>query len=317
MVEQPAVRIGIVSWNTAGLLRRCLDALPAAVGHHRSQVVVVDNASTDDSVAAARSFPHVRVIANPTNVGYARAMNQALDGTGAPVLIALNPDTEPPPGSLATLVDRLLADDGLGLIAPRLVNENQTHQHSAYRFPSPMVAAAVCFLPPRLHRGAIGRRLWLEGSGAPRRSTDVDWVVGAVHVLRASALRRKQPYDERWFMYVEDLELCWWLAQHGWRRRIETDVLVPHVGNAAGAQAWGADRGRRWLEATYDWYGRDRGLGARRVLAAINTTGAALHVVGLSIGARVGHPGRADERRNRASALVRSLPGHLRAARWS
>src|ERR1700737_2606847 len=113
-----AIRVGIVSWNTAALLDRCLGALPAALSGTAFDVVVVDNDSADDSAAVAASHPAVRLLQNPVNVGYGRAMNQALAGTAAPVLIALNPDPEPPPGSLARLAGRLLADPGVGLVGP-------------------------------------------------------------------------------------------------------------------------------------------------------------------------------------------------------
>lgn len=314
MADHPRVRIGIVSWNTGELLRRCLAAVPAAIGDYSSEVVVVDNASDDHSVCVARSSAVSRVVVNETNLGYARGINQALGDSGAEVLIALNPDTEPPPGSLATLVGRLLADDDLALVVPRLVNENGTPQHSAYRFPSARVAAAVGFLPVRFHRGPLGRRLWLEGSGMPRRSGDIDWATGAVHVLRASAVAGPSVYDERWFMYVEDLELCWRLARAGWRRRMEADVVVPHLRNAAGAQAWGRAQPSRWLDATYDWYARDRGVAAMRWYAAINTMGAALHIVVLAASSLVGAHALAPGRRQRCRQLARALPRHGRVA---
>src|SRR5579875_2255421 len=120
------VRVGIVSWNTSELLDHCLRALADALDGLHADVVVVDNASADDSVAVARRHPGVTVVANEANVGYARGMNQALlhggsaASTPADVLIALNPDTVPAPGSLRLLVERLEADPGLGLVVPPL-----------------------------------------------------------------------------------------------------------------------------------------------------------------------------------------------------
>jgi GT2 family glycosyltransferase len=96
-----------------------------------------------------------------------------------------------------------------------------------------------------------------------------------VHVIRASALQGRQPYDERWFMYTEDIELCWWLAQRGWRCRLESDVTVPHIGNASGAQAWGSGYEQRCYDAIYDWYQRDVGVGRLRAVAALNAVNAA------------------------------------------
>jgi len=267
------VRVGIVSWNTAALLDRCLAALPAALRGLAAEVVVVDNASNDGSADLAARHPGVLVVRNPGNVGYGRAMNQALSGTEAPVLVALNPDTEPGEGSLVRLVMQLRADPTLGLIVPRLLNEDGTDQHSVYRFPSAALAVTVAFAPRRWQRGRLGRDWWLEGFSDHRRTTDVDWAIGAVHVIRAAALEGRPPYSERWFMYVEDLDLCWRLAQRGWRRRLEADIAIPHVGNAAGSQQWGDRRTARWLEATYDWYRSARGGAAMKVWALINLAG--------------------------------------------
>jgi GT2 family glycosyltransferase len=264
------VRVGIVSWNTAPLLERCLAALPAALGDLDADVVVVDNASHDGSAAVAARHG-VTVIANAENVGYARAMNQALAaGERADVLVALNPDTEPPPGSLARLADRLAADTTVGVAVPRLAEPEGREQHSVYRFPSPLVTLVVSFCPATLLRLGVGRRFWLEGWSDHRRRVDVDWAIGAVHAVRTDALDGSAPYDERWFMYAEDLELCWRLHRAGWRVRLEGDIAVPHVGNASGAQAWGDQRTVRWLVPTYQWYEQARGPAAARRWAAVN-----------------------------------------------
>lgn len=306
------MRVGIVSWNTAGLLNRCLAALPDATSGLDASFVVVDNASGDDSARVAARHHGVELIRNPDNRGYARAMNQALAGSDADVLIALNPDTEPPPGSLTTLVEALLARPDAGLVVPRLTNPDGTTQHSAYRFPSIALAATVCFVPPPLLRLGIGRRWWLEGYSPHDETTDVDWAIGAVHVLRASALDAERAYDERTFMYVEDLDLCWRLARRGWARRLEATVSVPHVGNAAGLQAWGAARTERWLVATLDWYARSRGPARMRAWALVNALGLALRLAARAPGAVV-RRARGD-RDAGVGQLARSLRAHLRAA---
>jgi GT2 family glycosyltransferase len=244
-------------------------------------VVVVDNASSDDSVAVARRHSSVTVIENLTNVGYAVAMNQALRDSDATVLIALNPDTEPSSEALTRLVDRLLSDDDVGLVSPRLVNADGSLQHTAYRFPSVRLAATVCFTPSWLLRRDVGARWWLEGYSPHDRSTDVDWLIGAIHVFRACAVDADGPYRERWFMYVEDLDLCWRLARAGWRRRLEADIAVPHVGNASGDQAWGERRIDRALSGSLDWYAEQHGAIAVRAWAAVNAGGLGLRIVAL------------------------------------
>lgn len=285
------VRVGIVSWNTAELLDRCLDALPEALEGCDASIVVVDNASSDGSADVAERHPGVRVIRNATNAGYARAMNQALRKADADVLIALNPDTEPPPGSLTLLVRRLLAAANVGLVSPRLVNGDGSTQQTAYRFPSLGLNLVAALLPARFVRSRLGRRLWLEGGSDHKRRVDVDWTIGAVHVLRAEAVDPDTPYVERWFMYVEDLDLCWTLRAGGWRRRLEGDIAVPHRGNASGGQAWGDRRAARYLEASHDWYLlRHRPFNAR-VWAFINLVGSVRGAAPAAARAlRHGHP---------------------------
>lgn len=301
----PDVRIGIVTWNTAALLDRCLRALPAALGALAAEIVVVDNASADDVAAVAASHPGVRFVRNDANDGYARAMNRALAGTNAPMLLALNPDTEPPPASLARLVDVLRQHPNAALVAPRLVNADGTLQHSVYRFPSATVTAAAC-LPPFVQRG-LGARYWLVGHAPHDQPADVDWAVGAVHCIRAAAVDPRAVYSERWFMYVEDLDLCWRLRGANWRVLFEPDVVVPHVGNAAGEQAWGAERTQRWLDPTYDWYAMTHGRLAARWLALVSVLGLLTRLVPAEVAALM-----ATRRRRERRAVAREVRQWLR-----
>jgi len=307
------VRVGIVSWNTAELLDRCLAALPAAIGDREADVVVVDNASADRSVDVVRSHPSVELIENSGNRGYARAMNQALTAPpgGHDVLVALNPDTEPPPGSLDALATFLELHTDVGLVVPRLLEADGREQHSVHRFPS--VALEVARLAPAtLRRGPLGRRWWLERHSDHRVVADVDWAIGAVHVIRTEALGGDPPYDERWFMYTEDMDLCWRMWRRGWRVVLAGDVSVPHLHNAAGAQAWGARRTARFAATNFDWYRLRHGEAAARRWAAAKTAGSALKLAaGVVLGAA--RP-RSPEGR-RIVALQRTLlPIHAREA---
>jgi GT2 family glycosyltransferase len=312
------VRIGIVSWNTASLLDRCLQALPDATRGLMYDVVVVDNDSSDDSVPVARAHDNVMIVVNETNVGYAKAMNQAFQldvgGQSPDVLIALNPDTEPPPGSLSSLVERLMNDDTVGLVVPQLANVGGTLQHSVYRFPSSLLTCIICSVPVRLQKGRLAEKWWLEGRVPHNQTCDIDWAIGAVHVIRASSLGGELPYCERWFMYAEDMDLCWRLKEGGWLRRLEADVTIRHVGNAAGRQVWTEQTAPPWWGPTYDWYRLRRGVPAVRRWAAVNTIGVA-KLLGFALlrkwiaGGRIGAFKTA-----RIADLRRALPLHV--AMW-
>jgi GT2 family glycosyltransferase len=298
------LRVGIVSWNTAELLGRCLAALPAALDGVDAEVVVVDNASADGSADVAARHAGVRVVRNPTNAGYPRAMNQALAGSAAPLLLALNPDTEPGPGTLAALVECARGAPHAGLVVPRLVHPDGSLQHSVLRFPSVRVALAAGLVPTRLRPRGLGRRWWLVGANPHDTSGPVDWAYGAVHLIRAEALGGEPPYSERWFMYSEDIEVCWRLHQRGWEVHLCAGVAVTHVGNAAGAQQWGGSRAARVWGAAYDFDALARGQLHARALAAANSLGVGLHWVVAA----------ARRQRDLAAGFRAELPVHLRAA---
>lgn len=307
----PELRVGIVSWNTAEHLDRCLTALPAALDGLDAEVVVVDNASADASVEVAGRHA-VTVVANPDNRGYAVAMNQALADTDASWLLALNPDTVPGPGSLRRLVERARAMPDAGIVVPRLVHPDGRPQHSAYRFPGPVVPLVAALSTRRLRRSAIGRRLLLEGSGAHAGGT-VDWAIGAVHLIRAPALAGEAPYSTRSFMYAEDLELCWRLTQRGAPTVVVDDVEIVHVGNAAGEQAWGDERSVRYWTATYDVIALRRSPAAARRAALGATVAATISLVRLAIAAR--RPSDDGRSARHAAAIRRAeLRVHARTA---
>lgn len=264
-------RVGIVSWQTAELLDRCLAALPAALDGVEAEVVVVDNASTDGSAEVARARG-ARVIVNSRNVGYARAMNQALAGTEAPFLIAINPDTVALPGSLAILVRRLSDDPSLALVAPRLLHPDGSLQPSVHRFPSIRLALVMGLLPMALRGGPVGAQFWLEGYAPHDRSQAIDWAIGAVHVMRRGALADPEhPYSERTFMYTEDMDLCWRLREESWNVSLEPTAEVVHMGNAAGSQAFGAQVDDIRVAADHEWYVEHHGAVQARMWSMANT----------------------------------------------
>lgn len=267
------VRVGIVSWQTAQLLDRCLASLPAALGDLAAEVVVVDNASNDGSVEVARGHG-ARVVVNDINVGYARAMNQAFAGADSPFLIALNPDTVSRPGALVRLVRALESDASLGLVAPRLLNPDGSLQPSVHRFPSVRMALVMGLVPMPLRRGPIGRRFWLEGYALHDRAQPIDWAIGAAHAIRRSALTDPEHgYDEHSFMYAEDMDLCWRLHVGGWRVGLEPGAEVIHSGNAAGSQKFGASVDDVRLAADFAWYVRRHGRRQARLWSAANMLG--------------------------------------------
>jgi len=266
----PAVAVAVVSWNTRELLRANLVALRPEWEAGRAEVWVVDNGSSDGSPElVAGEFPWVRLLLPGENLGFGRAVNRVAAETQSPWLAPANADVQLRPGALAALLEAGRRDPGAGLLGPRLRLLDGTVQPSVQ--PYPTVVNAL-LLHSRAHRASarIGRRLalpthWNAGVGAR-----VAWVTGAFVLVRRSAWDAVAGFDERQWMYAEDIDLCWRLARAGWGVRYVPEAEALHAHGAAAAQAFGADVDRRWVLATYEWVGRRQGARAARALALLN-----------------------------------------------
>ncbi|MCY3945953.1 MAG: glycosyltransferase family 2 protein [Anaerolineaceae bacterium] len=242
--------IVILNWNTRDLLRRCLQTVLASEGVERFRVVVVDNASSDDSVAMLRQeFPQVGVIANPVNSGYPAGNNLGLRQLGyedagrvredAPRhAMLLNPDTEVPPDALARLVDYMDARPEIGIAGPRLMLPDGSLDLACRRsFPSPQLSlyrfTGLARLFPR-HR-QFGR--YNMTFADPGQELEVDAVVGACMIVRREAIAQAGLLDEDFFMYGEDLDWAWRIKAAGWKVYYQPQVVVQHVKRAASRQS--------------------------------------------------------------------------------
>lgn len=207
----------IVSYNTKQLLAECLESTLAGIQHSalEAEVWVVDNASADGSTAMVRQrFPSVRLVASEENLGFARGNNLALksmwfDGKSNPsCILFLNPDTRVIGHALGTMVDFLKEMPSAGAVGAALVHSDGSFQHSAFRFPG-LAQIFFDFFPlhPHLHdsrlNGRYPRRLYEAGRPFP-----VDHPLGAALMVRGVTLAEVGGFDERYFMYCEEIDLC-------------------------------------------------------------------------------------------------------------
>ena len=216
----------IVSYNVAELLVRCVASLRAD-GVER--IVVVDNASADHSVAAVNTAdPDVEVIALADNVGFGAGVNRGVAATDAPFLLVVNPDVEVEAGSTKALLEALLADAGLALVGPRIETPAGELYPSARTFPDMADAAGHAFLHFVWPSNRFSRRYrmldWDHGD-----ARDVDWVAGTHFLARSSAWEEVGGFDEAYFMYMEDVDLCWRLHRAGWRVGYEPAARIRHA----------------------------------------------------------------------------------------
>jgi N-acetylglucosaminyl-diphospho-decaprenol L-rhamnosyltransferase len=230
----PSLDVVIVSYRCKDLLRDCLRSLrdhPASGG---MTVRVVDNASGDDTAEMVRrEFAEVSLTVAPRNLGFGAASNVAIQAGSAPYVLCLNPDTRVTPGALDRLLDLMDERIKVGISGCRLELEDGSFDYAAKRsFPTPLSALG--------HFTGLGRqRDWgaLAAYRAPEvESGPVDAVNGAFMLIRRSALDGVGLFDEGYWMYMEDLDLCYRFAEAGWVTWYEPSVTVIHVKAGSSGQ---------------------------------------------------------------------------------
>ena len=217
----------VVSYNSADYLPDCLRSLRS---EGVASVVVVDNASSDASVAVVEAEdPAVEVLHTGANLGFGSAANRGVAVTAGEYVLILNPDTVVEPGTVKALSDALDRDPGLGVVGPRIENLDGTLYPSVRRFPDLTVAFGHAFLGLVWPRNPFTRRYRMLDWDHDRPAPDVDWVGGACILVRRTAFDMVGGFDEAYFMYVEDVDLCWRLGQAGWRVGYEPGGRVVHA----------------------------------------------------------------------------------------
>jgi len=308
MSSAPApVTVAVVSWNTRELLLRCLDSLAEDVRAGRAQVWVLDNGSADGSVQAARErAPWARVVALERNLGFGQAVNLVARQTESQWVACANADVALEPGALQALLDGG-EDVRVGCVAPRLILADGTTQHSVYPLPTLGFTLAFNLGAQRLAPG-LGDRLCLEGYWNPERDRAVPWAIGAFLLLRRTAFEAVGGFDERQWMYAEDLDLGWRLHDAGWLTHYVPGAHVRHAGGAATELAFAGERVQRYMSATYAVLARRRGRAISALTAAINVAGAAARIAWMAPLAVVGRRWRMPLAQTRMWLRV-----HLRA----
>ncbi len=225
----------VVNFESGPLLLECVRSIRTDTSAGEPEVVVVDNGSTDGSVAALRAaLPGITVVDPGENVGYAAAANRGIAATTAPVVAVANPDLDVAPGTAAAMLRRLDAEPDLAAVGPALLNPDGSQYPSARSHSSTTDAVGHAVLGRLFPRNRFTRR-YRQLDAVWDRPRDVDWVSGALLYLRRSALDSVGGWDERYFMYMEDVDLCWRLRRIGWRVAFEPAGSAIHVQGASTA----------------------------------------------------------------------------------
>jgi N-acetylglucosaminyl-diphospho-decaprenol L-rhamnosyltransferase len=268
----PTIGVVIVSYNTCGLLRGCLESLRGCALPLR--VVVVENASRDGSAALVRAaFPEVELVALENNIGFAAGTNVGLRHLGewaggrvgewanarrntmqssphrcvAPsptrplpdYILLLNPDTIVHPGAIEALAAFLEAHPRVGAVGPRLLNQDGSVQPAAFRFPTLAMTALDLFPPGEVLPGRLYESWWhgrypQERGGA--EPFQIDHPLGACIMTRPEVIAQVGPLDEQFFMYSEEVDWCYRVRRAGWAIWQVPRARVTHIGGAATGQ---------------------------------------------------------------------------------
>jgi len=227
----------IVSWNVRQHLVTCLRSIEENKPRAEFEIIVVDNASSDSTVNCIRhDFPEVTVIANEKNLGFAAANNQGIKKSRGQYLLFLNPDTIVHPHSLDALVEFMDTNKDVGACGPKLLNEDGTFQPSTRHFPTFRGALYrhTVFRFLRIFRTQYKKYLMKDFDYS--RVQDVDEVTGAALMIRQSVIRQVKGMDESFFMFYEEVDLCYRLKQAGWRTVFTPEPVITHLGGQSAKQ---------------------------------------------------------------------------------
>ena len=241
--------IAIVNWNGGQCLRRCIESIIQSAPAMSFEIIVVDNASTDDSFrwlrasAANGQFEgtNIHLIENRENLGFSKANNQAIASSSGPLLFLLNNDTEVMPGAIDTLVSTLKSHARNGACGPRLRNPDGSLQISAWR--NPPTAWATLLSGLRLYRlipRHIRGELLLGRFWDHSRRRRVGMLSAAAILIRRDVIDEIGGFDERFHMYAEDDEWCLRAVRANWWLIFEPDAVVMHRGGQGALVRWGS-----------------------------------------------------------------------------
>jgi asparagine synthase (glutamine-hydrolysing) len=307
--REPDLSVIVVSWNTRELLRGCLASLKEHLSGLDHEVIVVDNASEDGSAdMVAAEFPSTHLVRNTENVGFGRANNQAMRLSNGRSLLLLNSDTLLVDGSVAALVRRTGSDRNIGVAHCRLVFPDGRQQHTVYRFPSLKLALLEDLGLYKVLSKRRGGETLLAGYWDYAEERDVDWVAGAFMLLPREVFEATGGFDERIFMYGEDMEWCYRIRDNGWRVRYYPHATVKHFDHSSAEARWGDGRIDLCLRRQRDVYRERRGPLRATALMTLRLVGAGMRTVYYSVRRLSGPRAQSyDDMRRYSSRSVRVL----------
>lgn len=254
--------VSIVTHNSLNFLKECLYSILENPPGVEYEIIVVDNASGDGTAEFVRkNYPEVTLISNSRNIGFAAANNKAIKKSNSKYLLLINSDCRVYEKSIDGLVDFMEKNPGAGIAGPKIVNSDGTIQLSCRRFPSIFNAAAHTILGDIFPHNPFSKKYKLAGI---RRDNPlkVDWVSGSCMIIRKKALVEDTGVlDENYFMYVEDLDICYRMWQKNWEVYYYPQAKIMHhiAGSSDGGKIKSSFRMQKsvfyffWKNYRKDW----------------------------------------------------------------
>ena len=228
-----SLSIVVVNYNSGKLLRQCIESIRAETTTLDCEILIVDNASTDKSISIAEpSFGEAILIKNTENAGFSKANNIGISKSRGRYVLLVNPDVVVLPGSVVELIRFMEENPTAGIISGKLVNSDRSLQYSIRNFPS---------LTNQVFEGAFLHHLfpWLTtlvgevvyNNKAYERERTVDWISGAVMMVRREVFETVGMLDEDFFLYAEEIDWCYRTSKHGWQVSYVPTAQFIHFGS--------------------------------------------------------------------------------------
>jgi len=225
----------IVNYNAGELLSHCVASLLNSA--LKMEIIVVDNASHDGSLDALVDLPGVKIIRNSSNLGFAKACNQGVKNSSAPILLFLNPDCQFKPGSLQNLLNIMRKGQQVGMVGGLLLNLDETEQSGGRRaIPTPWRSFVRAFGLSRWSNRWPGLfyDFHLHKQPLPEAPIEVEAISGACMMVRRDVMRDVGEWDEGYFLHCEDLDWCMRFRQKGWKILFVPNAKITHALGACG-----------------------------------------------------------------------------------
>jgi len=229
----------IVNWNTGDSLRDCLVSIRQNSANQKVKIIIVDNASNDGSGAMVKTFfPEVTLIDSGGNIGFGRANNLGVAQADTPFILFLNPDTQVLGNSIDTMIDFLKANPSVGAVGCKMksppgvdIPDAKAHTLGLQWFPSPFTELLNILLLSGKTIEMFKKYLPYQD---PNESAYVSKLYGGCLMVRKETLEQVGCFDERFFMYAEDVDLCRRITEHGWKLYYLSEAEIMHqVGRAS------------------------------------------------------------------------------------